>query len=99
NIFIEPNKKTNATEVRMVLHDLKEAPKNTAYYLWAVSPDNQFQNLGQIVNVKGRKEAEIKSDGTFPPFGLLLTSEPLVATTPPRINAAGQRMGVIQLVP
>jgi hypothetical protein len=99
NIFIEPNKKTNATEVRMVFHDLKEAPKNTAYILWAVSADNQFQNLGQIVNVKGRNEAEIKSDVSFPDFGLLLTSEPLGATTTTIIKPSGHRIGVIQLVP
>ena len=99
NIFIEPHKKGSATEVRMVFHDLKEAPKNTAYYLWAVSPDNQFQNLGQIVNVKGRNEAEIKSDVTFPDFGLLLTSEPLSGTTTTIIKPSGSRIGVIQLVP
>jgi hypothetical protein len=99
NIFIEPNKKTNATEVRMVFHDLKEAPKNTTYILWAVSPDNQFQNLGQIVNVKGRNEAEIKSDVSFPDFGLLLTSEPLGATTTTIVKPSGHRIGVIQLVP
>lgn len=99
NIFIEPNKKTNATEVRMVFHDLKEAPKNTAYILWAVSADNQFQNLGQIVNVKGRNEAEIKSDVAFPDFGLLLTSEPLGATTTTIVKPTGHRIGVIQLVP
>lgn len=99
NIFIEPHKRGTATEVRMVFHDLKEAPKNTAYYLWAVSPDNQFQNLGQIVNVKGRNEAEIKSDVTFPDFGLLLTSEPLSGTTTTIIKPSGSRIGVIQLVP
>jgi len=99
NVFIEPNKKTNATAVKMVFHDLKEAPKNTAYILWAVSADNQFQNLGQIVNVKGRNEAEIKSDVAFPDFGLLLTSEPLGATTTTIIKPSGHRIGVIQLVP
>ena len=99
NIFIEPHKRTNASEVRMVFHDLKEAPKNTAYILWAVSPDNQYQNLGQIVNVKGRNEAEIKSDVSFPDFGLLLTSEPLGATTTTIIKPSGHRIGVIQLVP
>ena len=99
NIFIEPHKKTNASEVKMVFHNLKEAPKNTAYILWAVSPDNQFQNLGQIINVKGRNEAEIKSDVAFPDFGLLLTSEPLGATTTTIIKPSGHRIGVIQLVP
>lgn len=99
NIFIEPHKRSNATQVRMVFHDLHEAPKNTAYILWAVSPDNQFQNLGQIVNVKGRNEAEIKSDVAFPDFGLLLTSEPLGGTTTTIIKPSGHRIGVIQIVP
>jgi len=99
NIFIEPHKRSDASEVRMVFHDLKEAPKNTAYILWAVSPDNQYQNLGQIVNVKGRNEAEIKSDVAFPDFGLLLTSEALGGTTTTIVKPAGHRIGIIQLVP
>ena len=98
NIFIEPHKKGTATEVRMRFHDLKEAPKGTAYILWAVSPDNQFQRLGQIVNVKGRNEAEIESEVTFSDFGLLLTTED-VGVVKTIITPAGHRVGVIQLVP
>src|SRR5439155_18700211 len=49
NIFIEPRQHGAATEVRMRFHDLKEAPKGQAYVLWAVSLDNQFQRLGEIV--------------------------------------------------
>jgi len=98
NIFIEPNKKTNMTQVKMRFHDLKEAPKNTAYILWAVSPDNQFQNLGQIVNVKGRNEAEIASEVSFSDFGLFLTSEEL-GTVKTIVKPAGHRVGIIQLVP
>src|SRR2546421_7142940 len=99
NIFIEPHKKGTATEVRMRFHDLKEAPKGTAYILWAVSPDNQFQNLGRIVNVKGRNEAEIKSEVSFNDFGLLLTTEDLGTTKGTIITPAGHRVGVIQIVP
>ncbi len=98
NIFIEPDKKTNRTQVKMRFHDLKEAPKNTTYVLWAVSPDNQFQNLGQIVNVKGRNEAEINSEVSFPDFGLFLTTEEAGAVKT-IIHPAGHRVGVIQLVP
>lgn len=98
NIFIEPSK-TAATHVKMRFHDLKEAPKNTAYILWAVSPDNQFQNLGQIVNVKGRNEAEINSEVTFTDFGLFLTSEPVGATMTTIVKPTGSRVGIIQLVP
>lgn len=98
NIFIEPHKRGTSTEVRMRFHELKEAPKNTTYVLWAVSPDNQFQNLGQIVNVKGRNEAEIKSEVSFNDFGLFLTTEE-VGTVKTIVQPAGHRVGVIQIVP
>ena len=99
NIFIEPHKRGKATEVRMRFHDLKEAPKGLAYILWAVSPDKEFQQLGRIVNVKGRNEAEIKSETTFDDFGLLLTTEDLGMTKGTIIKPGGHRVGVIEIVP
>jgi len=99
NVFIEPHKHGKATEVLMHFHNLHEAPKGQAFVLWAVSPDNRFQRLGQIVNVRGREEAEIKSETDFDDFGLLLTSENLVGTTVQVVSPAGIRVGVIQLVP
>jgi hypothetical protein len=99
NIFIEPHGKGRTTDVRMRFHDLKEAPKGTVYILWAVSPDNQFTQLGQIVNVKGRNEAEIKSEVLYEDFGLLLTTEDLGTNKATIIKPAGQRVGVIQIVP
>jgi hypothetical protein len=99
NVFIEPHKHGKMTEVRMRFHDLKEAPKGTAYILWAVAPDKQFTQLGQIVNVKGRNEAEIKSEVAYDDFGLLLTTEDLGLTKGTILRPAGQRVGVIQLVP
>jgi hypothetical protein len=99
NIFIEPHKNGKLTEVRMRFHDLKEAPKGTAYILWAVSPTGEYQRLGQIVNVKGRNEAEIKSETAFDDFGLMLTTEDLTATTGTVIRPAGSRVGVINVVP
>ena len=99
NVFIEPHKKGKATEVTMRFHDLKEAPKGTAYILWAVSPDNQFTRLGQIVNVKGRNEAEIKSEVTYDDFGLMLTTEDLGLTQGTIIRPSGHRVGVIQIIP
>ncbi len=98
NIFIEPHKRGQTTEVRMRFHDLKEAPKGTAYILWAVAPDNTYQKLGQIVNVKGRNEAEIKSETTLPDFGLLLTAEDLGTTTGTIIKPLGHRVGVIEII-
>ena len=82
----------------MRFHDLKEAPKGTAYILWAVAPDNTYQKLGQIVNVKGRNEAEIKSETTLPDFGLLLTTEDLGTTTGTIIKPLGHRVGVIEVI-
>jgi len=99
NIFIEPRKNGKITEVRMRFHDLKEAPKGTAYILWAVSPTGEFSKLGQIINVKGRNEAEIKGEVPFDDFGLFLTTEDLGTTKATIIKPSGQRVGVIQLVP
>lgn len=97
NVFIEPHKNGKITEVRMHFHDMKEAPKGLAYVLWAVSPDNQFQRLGQIVNVRGRNEAEIKSETAFEDFGLLLTTENAGASGT-IIKPAGIRVGVFQII-
>jgi hypothetical protein len=98
NIFIEPRKHGKVTEVKMRFHDLKEAPKGTAYILWAVSPDHQYQRLGEIVNVKGRNEAEIKSETSFDDFGLLLTAEDLGTTKATVITPKGRRVGVIEII-
>src|SRR5881296_657309 len=80
NVFIEPHKNGKMTEVRLRFHELKEAPKGTAYILWAVSSTGEFQKLGQFVNVKGRNEAEIKSETAYDDFGLFLTTEDIAAT-------------------
>lgn len=74
NVFIKP-RKDGPTEVNMRFHDLKEAPGGQKFILWAVSPDGQFQKLGQVVNAKGRNEAEIKSETALPDFGLVVTME------------------------
>ena len=99
NIFIEPRKHGKTTEIQMHFHDLHEAPRGQAFVLWAVSPDNQFQKLGQIINVRGRNEAEIRSETDFNDFGLLLTTENLAGSTVNVISPAGTRVGVIQLIP
>ncbi len=98
NVFIEPHKNGKLTEVLMHFHDLKEAPKGMAYVLWAVSPDNQFQRLGEIVNVRGRNEGEIKSETAFDDFGLLLTTEDLGTTKGTIIRPGGHRVGVIEII-
>jgi len=97
NIFIEPHKNGKTTEVKMRFHELKEAPKGFAYVLWAVSPEGKYARLGQIVNFKGRNEAEIKSEVSFDDFGLLVTVED-AGGAGTLINPAGQRVGVIEII-
>jgi hypothetical protein len=98
NIFIEPHKNGKLTEVRMRFHDLKEAPKGQAYILWASSPDGQLQRLGQIVNVKGRNEAEIKSETALDDLGLFLTVEDLGTTQGTIMTPRGKRVGIIGII-
>jgi hypothetical protein len=93
NIFLTP-RKDGPTEVKARFHELKEAPAGKVFVLWAVSPDNKFIKLGQIVNTAGRNEAEIKSEVTLPDFGLMLTMEDPSASMP-----VGPTVGEIHIVP
>ncbi|HJS22903.1 MAG TPA: hypothetical protein VJ751_00950 [Pyrinomonadaceae bacterium] len=93
NVFITP-RKDGPTEVKMRFHELKEAPAGQKFILWAVSADNKFTKLGQIVNAPGRNEAEIKSETTLPDFGLVVTMESADADMP-----AGPAVGTITIVP
>lgn len=93
NVFITP-RKDGPTEVKMRFHDLKEAPANQKFILWAVSADNKFTKLGQIVNAPGRNEAEIRSETTLPDFGLVVTMESADADMP-----SGPAVGTITIVP
>ena len=93
NVFITP-RKDGPTEVKVRFHDLKEAPAGQRFILWAVSPDNKFVKLGQVVNAPGRNEAEIKSETTLPDFGLVVTMEGADGEMP-----AGPTVGTIHIVP
>jgi hypothetical protein len=73
-------RKDGPTTIVARFHELKEAPAGQVYVLWAVSPDNKYVKLGQIVNTGGRNEAEIKSETTLADFGLLITLENEVST-------------------
>ena len=78
----------------MRFHDLKEAPADQKFVLWAVSPDNKFVKLGQVVNAPGRNEAEIKSETTLTDFGLVVTMEAADGDMP-----TGPTIGTITIVP
>ena len=93
NVFITP-RKDGPTEVKMRFHDLKEAPAGQKYIVWAVSPDNKYTKLGQIVNTEGRNEAEIRSEVNLPDFGLVVTMENADGEMP-----VGPAVGTIQIVP
>jgi hypothetical protein len=75
NFKITP-RKDGPTVVVARFHELKEAPAGQVYVLWAVSPDNKYTKLGQVVNTGQRNEAEIKSETTLADFGLLVTLQP-----------------------
>lgn len=93
NVFITP-RKDGPTEVKMRFHDLKEAPADQKFILWAVSPENKFVKLGQVVNAEGRNEAEIRSETTLQDFGLVVTMEAADGEMP-----AGPTVGTITIVP
>jgi hypothetical protein len=75
NFQITP-RRDGPTTIVARFHELKEAPAGQVYVLWAVSPDNKYTKLGQIVNTGRRNEAEIKSETTLSDFGLLVTLQP-----------------------
>ncbi|HEX8147784.1 MAG TPA: anti-sigma factor [Pyrinomonadaceae bacterium] len=79
NFNIEP-RNDGPTTVTARFHELKESPGGKVYVLWAVSPDNKYVKLGQVVNTGRRNEAEIKSETTLKDFGLLITLEEEIST-------------------
>lgn len=93
NVFITP-RKDGPTEITMRFHDLKEAPAGRKFVLWAVGTDATYQRLGEIAKTGGRNEAEIKSETTFPDFGLLITME-----TESRSFPIGPQVAVVLVVP
>jgi hypothetical protein len=93
NVFITPHK-GGPTEVKMRFHDLKEAPTGQKFIVWAVSPDNQYTRLGEIVNTGGRNEAEFRAETPLPDFGLLVTMEGTEGVSP-----VGPTVATIHILP
>ena len=75
---VEVRRRTSRTtvEVRIDSIDPLGAFDNTmrAYVVWAVSPEGEFENLGEL-EIDGR-EAELDTATTLQRFGLLVTAEP-----------------------
>ncbi|HEY6804043.1 MAG TPA: hypothetical protein VI306_10725 [Pyrinomonadaceae bacterium] len=93
NVFITP-RKDGPTEVNIRFHDLKDSPADQKFILWAVSADNHYMKLGQVINTPGRNEAEIKSETDLSDFGLLVTMENAESDSP-----LGPIVGTIHIVP
>ncbi|MGB8509666.1 MAG: anti-sigma factor, partial [Pyrinomonadaceae bacterium] len=79
NVYIEP-RKDGPTQIKMRFHELKDAPAGYVYAVWAISPDNKYVKLGQIVNPGTRNEAQIQSETALKDFGLLVTLEAETST-------------------
>ncbi len=94
NVIITP-RKDGPSEIKMRFHELKDAPAGQAYVVWAVSRDNKFVKLGQIVNAPGRNEAEIRSETALTDFGLLVTTEDATGAL---TNPLGTTIGVVEIV-
>lgn len=88
NVYIEP-RKDGPTTIKMRFHELKEAPGGKVYVVWAVSPDNKFVRLGQVVNTGQRNEAQIQTETALQDFGLFITMEDEYA------NPSGTIIGTI----
>lgn len=69
------NSKEGVTKIKMRFDDLKLAPKQKRYVLWAVSPEKAYTKIGQIINTGKRQEAEIRSETALKDFGLFVTVE------------------------
>jgi hypothetical protein len=94
NVFITPTK-GKGTKVRMRFHELKDVPSGKVFTVWAVSPDNTFTQLGQIVNTGNKNEAQIESEVALPDFGLLVTMEDANATI---TNPIGPAIGIFEII-
>ena len=87
---VEARRQENQTtlEVRIDAIDPLTAFGNSmrAYVVWAVSPEGEFENLGEL-EVDGR-EAEIDTATSLQRFGLLVTAEPYFSVSTPSASAA-----------
>jgi hypothetical protein len=72
--YIDP-RKDGATQVKMRFDDMKMAPKDKRFILWASSADGKYTKLGQVVNTGERQESEIRSETSMTDFGLFVTLE------------------------
>jgi hypothetical protein len=76
------SKQAGATQIKMRFDDMKMAPKQKRFVLWAVSPDRKYTKIGQVINTGRRQEAEIRGETALNDFGLFVTMEETDVTEP-----------------
>ena len=74
------------SQIKMRFDDMKMAPKDKRFILWAAAPNGEYTKLGQVVNNGTRQEAEIRSETALPDFGLFVTIEEEDVTAPTSRN-------------
>jgi hypothetical protein len=79
--YIDP-RDDGSTQVKMRFDDMKMAPKNKRFVLWASAPDGTYTKLGQVINTGERQEAEVRSETALKDFGLFVTMEETDVMTP-----------------
>lgn len=72
--YINP-RKDGSTQIKMRFDDMKMAPKEKRFVLWASAPDGKYTKLGQVINTGERQESEIRSETALKDFGLFVTLE------------------------
>lgn len=70
------------TQVKMRFDDMKLAPKDKRFVLWASAADGSYTKLGQVINTGKRQESEIRSETALKDFGLFVTVEDVDVTVP-----------------
>lgn len=76
------NSNQGLTKIKMRFDDMKLAPKQKRYVLWAVAADKSYTKIGQVVNTGKRQEAEIRGETALTDFGLFVTVEDKDVTQP-----------------
>lgn len=79
--YIDPGK-AGTTQIKMRFDDMKLAPQDKRFVLWASSPEGEYVKLGQVINTGKRQEAEIRSETSLRDFGLFVTVEETDVLTP-----------------
>jgi hypothetical protein len=90
--YINP-RKDGTSQIKMRFDDMKMAPKNKRFVLWAVSPDKQYTKLGQVVNTGARQEGEIRGETALRDFGLFVTVEDTDVNQPTSVIYSPFRVG------